>query len=679
MKSQKFFYVLFSLLLLLGIGLTKAGDGLQPKYQNSEKAFYLTEPDLNFIRPGLKLTIQRVEFDPLPNVNVTFRIADDKDQGLDRLGIQTPGVVSLNFVLSRIKPGDTQYTSYITRVQTSPITGVSAIQPNADSGGTYASLGDGVYKYTFGFKLPADFEVNVTHTLGIYARRDLTEFGFDLNSFVANAVIDFVPSSAPVTQVRDVVRTENCNQCHNPLALHGGIRREVRLCILCHNPSNTDPDTGNSVDAKVYIHKIHMGANLPSVKAGKPYQIIGFNQTVFDASTIVWPQDVRNCTTCHQKGTQSDNYKNNPNRAACGSCHDDVDFATGKNHGEGGVQLDDNQCSTCHPADSGVEFDLSVAGAHTIPTNSKQLAGVTVKIVEVTNTKPGDKPTVSFALTDNAGKPLDASKMNRLRLTLAGPTTDYTFRVAEDARSAKAGPTGYTYTFTAALPANASGSFAVGAEAFRNVTIAKPLAGQTVSTRESAFNPVVYFGIGGAKTAPRRTVVDVKNCNQCHKTLGLHFHSAARLNTEYCVLCHNPKFTDADQRPADKLPGETLNFRTMIHRIHTGEHLGNEYTTYDAQVPESWNEVRFPGDRRDCAKCHVNKSNQLPLPDGLANADTPRFFYTPLTPTASACLGCHDSQYAAAHAFVMTAPFGEACAACHGEGADFAVSKVHAR
>ena len=69
----------------------------------------------------------------------------------------------------------------------------------------------------------------------------------------------------------------------------------------------------------------------------------------------------------------------------------------------------------------------------------------------------------------------------------------------------------------------------------------------------------------------------------------------------------------------------------------------------------------------------------LPLPEGLANTDTPRFYYTPLTPAASACLGCHDSRDAAAHAYLQTASFGEACSTCHKEGADFAVSKAHAR
>jgi hypothetical protein len=42
-------------------------------------------------------------------------------------------------------------------------------------------------------------------------------------------------------------------------------------------------------------------------------------------------------------------------------------------------------------------------------------------------------------------------------------------------------------------------------------------------------------------------------------------------------------------------------------------------------------------------------------------------------------LACHDTISAAAHAFMNIAPFGEGCAACHGEGREFAVSRVHAR
>ncbi len=723
MKIGKLFLP-FLILFLMGISLTIAGSGVQPTYKPSEKAYYLTATQASFVRPGLNIEIQNVEFAP-PTVLVTFRISDNAGQGLDRLGIESPGVVAPSFVLSRIRPGDTQYTSYITRIQTSPITGVSATQPATDSGGTYASLGDGVYRYTFGFRLPANFDVDSTHTLGVYARRDLSAFGFDVNSFVANTVVNFVPANKPVTQVRDVVRTEACNQCHDPLALHGGTRRQTQLCILCHQPQNTDPDTGNTVDFKVMIHKIHMGANLPSVSnkrlnflgtsgsgtgttytgatqgvieegtpiAGKPYQIIGFNQTVLDFSTVVWPQEVRNCTTCHQGGTQSDNWKNNPSRAACGSCHDDVDFATGKNH-DGGVQVDDSKCSTCHPADTGLEFDLSVAGVHTIPTQSKQLAGLKIDITGVTGTNPGDKPTVTFTAKDNKGNPVDATKLTSLSFALAGPTTDYTFvtRNATGSPSTenalatvKPTTTGFSYTFTTAIPKDAQGSFAVEAEASRTVTIAGSLLGQKFSVTDYAFNPVFYFGVGGAKTTPRRTVVDVnEKCNVCHKTLAI--HGGGRRNNNICVFCHNPANVDdpnGSRNAGFKVPAGTvpqsINFRFMIHRIHTGEELTREFEIFRSRGVFGFNGLRYPGDRRDCAQCHVNKSNQLPLPEGLANTVAPREFYSPLGPAASACLGCHDGQDAAAHTYIMTAPFGESCPVCHEEGADFAVSKVHAR
>ena len=54
---------------------------------------------------------------------------------------------------------------------------------------------------------------------------------------------------------RDVVRTADCNKCHDQLAFHGGSRRGVDLCIMCHQPQTVDPNTGNTLDMKVFIHK----------------------------------------------------------------------------------------------------------------------------------------------------------------------------------------------------------------------------------------------------------------------------------------------------------------------------------------------------------------------------------------------------------------------------------------
>src|SRR3990172_6420916 len=124
MRTRNIRNIVYSMLFLLiaGIGITMAGDGEQRKYLASDKEFYLPEAELAFLRPGLKLKIQSVAISGL-EVSVTFRIADDQDQPLDRLGIETPGTVSTSWQLARIKPGGTQYTAYTTRTQTSPING----------------------------------------------------------------------------------------------------------------------------------------------------------------------------------------------------------------------------------------------------------------------------------------------------------------------------------------------------------------------------------------------------------------------------------------------------------------------------------------------------------------------------------------------------------------------------
>jgi OmcA/MtrC family decaheme c-type cytochrome len=116
----------------------------------------------------------------------------------------------------------------------------------------------------------------------------------------------------------------------------------------------------------------------------------------------------------------------------------------------------------------------------------------------------------------------------------------------------------------------------------------------------------------------------------------------------------------------------------MVHRIHMGVALDNTYSA-GGTTGVNFNGVRFPGDPRNCSKCHLGNSYTIPLPDGLIPTIAARFFYSPLQPIAAACLGCHNGRDTAAHAFTMTTPIGESCQVCHQEGADFAVSKVHAR
>jgi hypothetical protein len=78
-------------------------------------------------------------------------------------------------------------------------------------------------------------------------------------------------------------------------------------------------------------------------------------------------------------------------------------------------------------------------------------------------------------------------------------------------------------------------------------------------------------------------------------------------------------------------------------------------------------------------KCHTSTGYLIPLPTGIDSVTTLRDYFTPQGPATAACLGCHDLRDNAAHAYLNTAPFGEACASCHGAGLEYGVDKVHAR
>jgi decaheme c-type cytochrome, OmcA/MtrC family len=455
----------------------------------------------------------------------------------------------------------------------------------------------------------------------------------------------------------------------------------VRLCVLCHQPQNTDPDTGNTLNLKVMVHKIHMGSSLPSVKAGGKYHIIGFNQSDNDFSTVVFPQDIRNCAKCHEASApESQIWYTRPTRAACASCHDDIDWVTGANH-PAGPQADDTACASCHVPQGDQEYDASIKGAHTVPYRSTQLKGINATILSVTNARPGQKPTVQFQLKQNDGAPITPATLGaNLTVLMGGPTTDYgvnPLNYRERADGASFDGTTATFTLSNAIPADATGTWAFGLEARRTVKL-DPGPRLNPNINESAFNPVFYAAVTDGAPVPRRKAVDVANCNVCHDQLAPHGRS--RRNTELCVICHNPN--ESDRRPASKFPPEAIDFKRMIHRIHTGENLTQDFTVIGTSGSGSnFNDVRFPGDRRDCVKCHVPGAQQVPEvpPEGLLPTTTLRDWYTPQQHFAAACLGCHDSKPAAAHAYVMTAPFGESCAACHGPGAEFAVDKVHAR
>jgi OmcA/MtrC family decaheme c-type cytochrome len=284
---------------------------------------------------------------------------------------------------------------------------------------------------------------------------------------------------------------------------------------------------------------------------------------------------------------------------------------------------------------------------------------------------------VTFTIKNKAGEPLAASDLDFLNLVLAGPTTDYRHLLIESARNAQCSGGACEYTFQQPLPADAAGTYTIGIEGYRNATLL-PGTVTEMTVRDVGENKTIDFAVDNSPVMPRRQVVAEMKCNNCHFQLAA--HGTIRNQVEHCVLCHNPTATDAERRPAEATPPEAIDFRLMVHRIHTGEEQQSPYVVYGFnRQPVSFDEVRFPGDRQNCEECHVNGSQELPVAEGLIQVTNPRGFINPEGPATAACTGCHTGVEAASHALANTTTLGESCSACHGADREFSVGRVHAR
>lgn len=238
----------------------------------------------------------------------------------------------------------------------------------------------------------------------------------------------------------------------------------------------------------------------------------------------------------------------------------------------------------------------------------------------------------------------------------------------------------YTYTFkTDITQASKTGGVVYDPLLTHRVAIQlsyKNAAGETILV-----NPYFDFTVVNGKSVPvtdpakTRKMTDVASCNGCHEKLGL--HGGGRVDTQYCVMCHNPGTTDPDS-------GNNLNLATMVHKIHAGKRLaaaGENYTIWGYKDGEhAYKDVGFPQDLRNCTVCHSG-----------ANPKTPQGDNWKTKPSKEACLTCHasgtGSKWDGYHRSIADQLVGvgqptkslknESCAACHSAGADVAPERVH--
>jgi OmcA/MtrC family decaheme c-type cytochrome len=132
-----------------------------------------------------------------------------------------------------------------------------------------------------------------------------------------------------------------------------------------------------------------------------------------------------------------------------------------------------------------------------------------------------------------------------------------------------------------------------------------------------------------AVTDPSKTrkMADVASCNGCHDKLAL--HGGGRVDTQYCVMCHNPGTTDP-------VSGNNVNMATMVHKIHSGKLLANAATVGGEDYyisSHDYAEVGFPQDLRNCTKCHSGSNPATPQGDNWKKVVS-----------KEACLTCHANN-----------------------------------
>jgi hypothetical protein len=221
---------------------------------------------------------------------------------------------------------------------------------------------------------------------------------------------------------------------------------------------------------------------------------------------------------------------------------------------------------------------------------------------------------------------------------------------------------------------------------------------------------------------PRRQIVSDAKCSACHEQLGFDpdFHGGARNNGEICNMCHNPI------RNSSSWSGNQKDFVHSIHAGFLGTAQGIRTNKFGWHASEAYWTITYPSNLSNCEACHLPGTydfsapqytqdlinRMLPSTASSSNVDAPTYagYLAPppwlvlgdyrdvgtdksanlvVSPIASPCLGCHDSQPAVAHMRLNGAQIyvsrgsyvagTEACLVCHGPGRSAAIQDVHYR
>jgi OmcA/MtrC family decaheme c-type cytochrome len=128
-------------------------------------------------------------------------------------------------------------------------------------------------------------------------------------------------------------------------------------------------------------------------------------------------------------------------------------------------------------------------------------------------------------------------------------------------------------------------------------------------------------GTGGAYTG-RRPIVDDTRCNSCHQELGLftaaEFHAGQRNDATTCGWCHTPNRTSS---------AWSADSAYFIHAIHGSDKREKPFTWHASAVGKSFDDIGYPGILSKCETCHLPGTYDFSAP-ASSNALPNRLYKT---------------------------------------------------
>ena len=534
-------------------------------------------------------------------------------------------------------------------------------EPDYDTGESLVAIGDGVYVFTMNTDVAnvegVPYEPTLTHRLAGQVATNAVALEY------ANPVFDFVPAGGDLPETRNIAVMESCNECHDGLVFHGR-RFKVEYCVNCHNPDLAEGEANMSF----MIHRIHSGGVFEALvdRNGDPY----------DYSHVTYPQDLANCSKCHNGADadtpDGDNWMTVPSMEACGGCHGEVsDWLDGEHPNV----TSNSTCTACHNPND-FPIDESHATPNSTPNNPQLLDGQRSITYELMDAMDDDGDVVIHFRILSDGAPLDLTALpqdlldgNRypaFLLAWAEPQ-DGIEEPADFTNTGERGAQPLVFDLDEFSPISQNGvvgNLVVDTSGLHTATITAENfpSGATMRTvglqgylRQdldddgeqdvSLHTPSKVVTLDGDN--PRRTVVDNARCGACHEWF--EGHGGNRVyEMAICTMCHLPNTsssgrtidpTDIDQGllddfddahdldpridPNDPLtyPEDAQNFKDLIHGIHSSAFRTRAYTHVRGgrQGYYDWSHVTFPAENgtRNCSLCHFDGTNELPLPANL--------------------------------------------------------------